>query len=47
MAIEETIRSHRSSCKDIRSNKRALPFNNVNANLNFLTIDDVIYRCMS
>jgi phosphoglycerate kinase len=46
MTIEETIRSHRSSYKDIRSNKRALPFNNVNANLNFLTIDDVIYRCM-
>jgi phosphoglycerate kinase len=44
MAIEDIIRYYKNPDRDLKSNKRFPPSDNVNAYLNFLTIDDVIYR---
>ncbi|MCK4727611.1 MAG: phosphoglycerate kinase, partial [Desulfobacterales bacterium] len=44
MAIEDVIRYHHKPGKDLKSDKSLPPSDNVNAYLNFLTIDDVIYR---
>jgi len=44
MAIEDIIRSHHKPGKDLKSDESLPPSDNVNAYLNFLTIDDVIYR---
>ena len=44
MAIEDVIQHHQNPDKDLRSNKDLPPTDNVNAYLNFLTIDDIIYR---
>ncbi|NVM57886.1 MAG: phosphoglycerate kinase [Desulfobacterales bacterium] len=46
MVIEDVIQHHHNPDKDLRSNKNLPPSDNVNANLNFLTIDDIIYRVM-
>jgi phosphoglycerate kinase len=44
MAIENIIGYYEDSLKDLTSSKSLSPSDNVNAHLNFLTIDDVIYR---
>ncbi|MBE9571996.1 MAG: phosphoglycerate kinase [Proteobacteria bacterium] len=44
MAIEDVIRYHHKPGKDLKSDKSLPPSDNVNAYLNFLTIDDIIYR---
>jgi phosphoglycerate kinase len=44
MAIGDIIRYYQNPDKDLKSNKSLPPSNNVNAHLNFLTIDDLIYR---
>jgi phosphoglycerate kinase len=44
MAIEDIIQRHHKPDKDLQSNKDLPPSDNVNAYLNFLTIDDIIYR---
>jgi len=44
MAIEDIIRYYQNPDKDLKSNKSLPPSDNVNADLNFLTIDDIIYR---
>jgi phosphoglycerate kinase len=44
MAIEDIIRHYQNPEKDLKSNKSLSPSDNVNAYLNFLTIDDIIYR---
>ncbi|MBW2565725.1 MAG: phosphoglycerate kinase, partial [Deltaproteobacteria bacterium] len=44
MSIEEIIRYYQNPGKDLKSNKSLPPSDNVNAYINFLTIDDVIYR---
>jgi phosphoglycerate kinase len=44
MAIEDIIRYYKNPEKDLKSNKSLPPSDNVNAYLNFLTIDDIIYR---
>jgi phosphoglycerate kinase len=46
MSIEEIARHHHDPKKDAPSKKRLSPSHNVNADLNFLTIDDIIYRVM-
>jgi len=46
MAIEEVVLHHHHPRKDLKSEKGLPPSDNVNAELNFLTIDDVIYRVM-
>jgi len=46
MAIEDIIRNYTNPEKDLRSDKSLPPSDNVNAYLNFLTIDDIIYRCI-
>ena len=46
MAIEEVIVHHLNSTKNLKAEKGLPPSDNVNAELNFLTIDDVIYRVM-
>ncbi|MGD9022266.1 MAG: phosphoglycerate kinase [Deltaproteobacteria bacterium] len=43
MAIEDVIRYYQEPDK-VKSKKRLRPSDNVNADLNFLTIDDIIYR---
>ena len=45
MAIGDTIKYHQHPAK-MQSNRRLGPSDNVNAHLHFLTIDDIIYRCM-
>ncbi len=44
VAIDEIISYYQNFEKDSRSSKSSAPSDNVNAYLNFLTIDDVIYR---
>jgi phosphoglycerate kinase len=44
MAIEDIIRYYQNPDRDLKSNKSLPPSDNVNAYLNFLTIDDIIYR---
>jgi len=44
MAVEDIIRYYQNPQRDFRSNKSSPTSDNVNAFLNFLTIDDVIYR---
>jgi hypothetical protein len=44
MAIEDIIKSYQHPEKRRKSKKSASRPDNVNANLNFLTIDDVIFR---
>ncbi len=44
MTIEDIMRYYQIPGKDLKSNKSLPPSDNVNAYLNFLTIDDVIYR---
>lgn len=44
IVIEDVIRHYHEPEKDLQSNKPVPPSNNVNACLNFLTIDDIIYR---
>jgi hypothetical protein len=44
MAIEDIIRHHYNPDRDLKSDKSLPPSDNVNAYLNFLTIDDIIYR---
>lgn len=44
MSIEDIIGYYQNPDKNLRSNKSLPPSDNVNAYLNFLTIDDVIYR---
>jgi phosphoglycerate kinase len=44
MAIEDVIGYYRNPDKNLKSNKSLPPSDNVNAYLNFLTIDDIIYR---
>ncbi len=44
MAIEDIVRHYQDPEKDLKSNKSLPPSDNVNAYLNFLTIDDIIYR---
>lgn len=44
MSIEDIIRHYQNPDKDLKSSNRLPPSDNVNAYLNFLTIDDVIYR---
>lgn len=46
MAIEDIIRHHYNPDRDLKSDKSLPPSDNVNAYLNFLTIDDIIYRIM-
>ncbi len=46
MAIEDIIRNYTNPEKDLLSDKSLPPSDNVNAYLNFLTIDDIIYRCI-
>jgi phosphoglycerate kinase len=46
MSIEDVIRHHKDPDKDLQSDKSLPPSDNVNAYLNFLTIDDIIYRIM-
>ncbi len=46
MAIQDIIRHHQDPDKDLRSDKSLPPSDNVNAYINFLTIDDIIYRVM-
>jgi phosphoglycerate kinase len=46
MAIEDIMRNYTNPKKDLRSDKSLPPSDNVNAYLNFLTIDDIIYRCI-
>ena len=44
MVIEDVIQHHRNPDRDLQSNRDLPPSDNVNAYLNFLTIDDIIYR---
>ena len=44
MVIEDVIKHHHNPDRDLRSNRDLPPSDNVNAYLNFLTIDDIIYR---
>ena len=44
MGIEDAIRYHHKPGNDLKSDKSLPPSDNVNAYLNFLTIDDIIYR---
>jgi hypothetical protein len=44
VSIEDIIGYYQNPDKNLRSNKSLPPSDNVNAYLNFLTIDDVIYR---
>jgi phosphoglycerate kinase len=44
MPIEDIIKLYQTPPKESRSRKPLPPYDNVNANLNFLTIDDIIYR---
>ena len=46
MVIEDVILHHCNPDKDLTSDKNLPPSDNVNAYLNFLTIDDIIYRIM-
>jgi phosphoglycerate kinase len=46
VAIEDIIRHHHNPDRDLKSDKSLPPSDNVNAYLNFLTIDDIIYRVM-
>ena len=44
MPIDDIVKLYRTRDKAPRSKKQLPRFDNVNANLNFLTIDDVIFR---
>lgn len=46
MNIEEIIGYYEKPERDLRSDKDLPPSDNANAYLNFLTIDDIIYRCI-
>ena len=46
MAIEDIIRFYQNLDKHVKEKKRSPRHGNVNANLNFLTIDDIIFRHM-
>ena len=46
MAIEDVIRFYQNPDKYLRAKKKSSGHDNVNANLNFLTIDDIILRYM-
>ena len=46
MVIGDIMRHHQNLNTDVPSRKKLPPSDNVNANLNFLTIDDIIYRIM-
>ncbi len=46
MAIEDAIRHHLNPDMSLQSDESLPPSENVNAYLNFLTIDDIIYRIM-
>ena len=44
MAIEDIMRHYQNPDAKLKSNKRLPPADNVNANLNFLTNEDIIFR---
>jgi phosphoglycerate kinase len=46
MAIEDIVRHHRNPNTDLEPSRTSSDFDNVNAYINFLTIDDIIYRIM-
>ncbi len=46
MAIEDIVRHHCNPSTDLESSRSSSDYDNVNAYINFLTIDDIIYRIM-
>lgn len=46
MPIEDIVRHHHNPNTDLQSSTTASDFDNVNAYINFLTIDEIIYRIM-